>query len=252
MCLILDIETIGIDFDSLDKTTQKSLSYWIEREAKSETEYQELLENLKQRLGFSPLTGEIVALGVLDYYKNKGIVYFQTSGEKIGEFSKDNFTFKPATEPEMLQRFWEGAKKYNLFVTFNGRSFDIPFIMIRSAKYKIKPTKDLLSNRYLSNQKSDSKHIDLLDQLSFYGVLKKRGNLHMWCKLFGIKSPKAEGITGEDISLMFKNGQYKKIAEYNSWDLIATKELYTCWKNYLSFEWKSYASPGGIEPPSRA
>ena len=233
--LIFDIETIGVDFDGLDKATQKSLTRWIEKETWNENEYKKMLEDLKNGLGFSPLTGEIVAIGVLDFDKNQGVVYYQAPGEKYKDFQKDNFVFKQASEKEMLEKFWEGAKNYREFISFNGRGFDAPFILVRSAKYKIQPTKDLMSNRYLRSQKFEAKHIDLQDQLTFYGAVRRKGSLHLWCNLFDIKSPKTQGITGDDVQKLFKDKEYKKIAEYNSWDLVATKELYTYWKDYLDF-----------------
>jgi len=233
--LIFDIETMGVDFDALDEATQESLTRWIKKEAQDEDEYNKMLEDLKNGLGFSPLTAEIVALGVLDFEKNQGAVYFQAPGEKLEEYKKDNFVFKQATEKEMLERFWDGAREYREFVSFNGRTFDMPFILIRSAKYKIKPTKDLMSNRYLSSQKFEAKHIDLMDQLTFYGAVRRKGNLHLWCNLFGIKSPKIQGVTGDDVQKLFKDKKFKEIAEYNSRDLVATRELYICWKDYLNF-----------------
>ncbi len=233
--LIFDIETIGKDFDTLDKTTQHSLTSWIKKEARDEDDYKKILDDLKDGLGFSALTGEIVALGVLDYDKNSGVVYFQAQDKEVGEFTKGNFKFKQATEKEMLEKFWQGVKNYEEFISFNGRGFDVPFILARSAKYGIRATKDLMSNRYLGMQKFGVKHIDLLDQLTFYGAVRRKGNLHLWCKLFNIKSPKAEGITGDDVQELFKNKEYEKIAEYNSWDLEATRELYNYWKNYIQF-----------------
>ena len=234
MALVFDIETIGVDFDKLDETTQHSLTRWIEREAGDDKgKYNVMLTDLKEGLGFSPLTGEIVALGILDTDKDKGVVYFQCPEVEIEEFSKDNFVFKPRTEAEMLKDFWQGAVKYDTFVSFNGRPFDVPFMMIRSAIHKIKPTVDLMSYRYLRSQYSGIKHIDLLDQLSFYGAVRRKGNLHLYCQAFGIKSPKAEGVTGDDVGRLFKEKKYKEIAEYNSWDLLATKELYERWRDYI-------------------
>ena len=232
--LIFDIETIGEDFGALDKETQQGLTRWIRREAKNDEEYQVKLKDLKESLGFSPLTGEIVALGILDLEKNLGVVYFSTAGQQAEEYKIENYTFKPMTEQEMLNNFWQGAVKYQEFIGFNSRCFDVPFIMARSAKHKIKPTKNLMSNRYLSSQRFDTKHIDLLDQLSFYGAVQRKGSLHLWCRLFGIKSPKAQGITGDEVSGLYAKGEYKKIAEYNSWDLEATCELYERWRGYYS------------------
>ncbi len=269
--LIFDIETIGVDFDSLDKTTQESLTRWIKKESASEIEYQEALEELKSGLGFSPLTGEIVAIGVLDYNKNQGVVYFQAPnhilvkektpdgkelislkeekaaqsrterssgagqapGQKIEEFIENNIKFKQMTEKEMLESFWQGASQYLEFITFNGRVFDVPFLMVRSAVHDIKPTKNLMEGRYLYQQRT-CRHIDLQDQLTFYGTTRKKGDLHLWSNVFGIKSPKASGITGDDIGRLFKEKKYLEIARYNVGDLIATKELYDKWGKYFN------------------
>ena len=233
MALIFDIETVGNDFESMDETTQESLTRWIKRQAnEDELKYNALLKDLKEGLGFSPLTGKIVAIGVYDSTKNKGVVYFQSPDIKEIEYSKENFTFKPKTEEEMLSCFWTGAKNYNEFISFNGRSFDVPFILIRSASLNIKPSVNLMFNRYLRSQ-YQIKHIDLFDQLSFYGAVKRRGSLHLYCNTLGIKSPKDKGITGDNVEQLFKEKQYKKIAEYNSWDLIATLELYKKWLKYI-------------------
>lgn len=233
--LVLDIETIGEDFDSLDETTQESLTRWIKKESENETEYKEALDELKNGLGFSPLTGEIVAIGVLDCDRNEGVVYFQAPGENITEFREENTTYKPCTEKEMLEKFWEGAKKYNYFITFNGRAFDIPFMAVRSAVNGVRPTKDLMRGRYLSQQSFDAVHIDLLDQLTFYGAVRKKGNLHLWTRAFGITSPKASGVTGDDVGKLFKEKKYADIARYNAGDLKATKELHEKWENYMKF-----------------
>lgn len=233
--LIIDIETVGEKFDELDVTTQDVLTRWIKKESESEEEYRVALEDLKNWLGLSPLTGEIIVIGVLDFEKNKGAVYFQAPGENIKEFEEDNIKYKQCSEKEMLESFWKGALQYSDFVSFNGRSFDIPFLMIRSAIYGIRPTKDLMRGRYLYQQTSDAKHIDLLDQLSFYGAVRRRGNLHLWSRVFGIKSPKAEGITGDDVGKLFYEKKFLDIARYNVRDLQATAKLYEYWKNYLQF-----------------
>ncbi|MBI4085916.1 MAG: ribonuclease H-like domain-containing protein [Candidatus Liptonbacteria bacterium] len=233
--LIIDIETVGEDFDSLDKATRENLTHWIKKESEVEGEYEDALAELKNRLGFSPLTGEIVVIGVLDSEKNEGVVYFQAPGEKIPELKENNITFKQCSEKEMLQKFWEGARHYNCFVTFNGRSFDIPFLMIRSAVHRIRPTKDLMRGRYLYQHSPDAIHIDLYDQLSFYGALRRKGSLHLWSRAFGIQSPKAGGVTGDDVGRMFAEKKFLDIAKYNVGDLIATKELYERWQKYLQF-----------------
>jgi len=232
--LIFDIETVGADFNSFDETSQKSLTRWIKRESENDEEYRAALKNLKEELGFSPLTAEIVVIGTLDYEKNQGGIYFQAPGENIGDFTEEGIKFKQMTEKEMLEHFWkEIAPKYQEFVSFNGRQFDGPFLMIRSAYHGIRPTKNLSESRYFYQQRT-CVHIDLADQLSFQGNLRKRGSLHMWSRLFGIKSPKEDGMSGDEVAGFFKNKKYLEIAKYNAGDLRATKELYEKWINYLN------------------
>lgn len=233
MPLIFDIETIGENYDGLDEITQEVLTRWIRKESQNEEEYRAALEDLKNGLGFSPLTGEIVVVGVFDSEKDKGAIYYQAPGQENKDFEEGGIVYRQCLEKEMLERFWEGARQYNEFVSFNGRAFDVPFIIARSATHKIRPTKDLMYNRYLSNQKSNAIHIDLLDQLTFYGAMRKKGGLHMWCRAFGIRSPKSEGVTGDDVGKLFKEKEFLKIAKYNSGDLFATNDLYKYWKEYI-------------------
>ncbi|HPN54482.1 MAG TPA: ribonuclease H-like domain-containing protein [Candidatus Moranbacteria bacterium] len=235
MALVFDIETIGEDFDALDKTTKAVLTRWIKKEADTKEEYEKSLADLKNGLGFSPLTGQIVAIGVYDTEKDKGAVYFESQDEKIGDSEEDNMKFRVLREKEMLQQFWNLAQKYDEFVSFNGRAFDVPFLMVRSAIHKIKPSKNLMANRYLSSQPKNARHIDLLDQFTFYGSVRRKGNLHLWSRAFGIESPKAGGVTGDDVGGLFKEKKFMEIAKYNAGDLIATKELYDRWKKFVKF-----------------
>jgi predicted PolB exonuclease-like 3'-5' exonuclease len=86
-----------------------------------------------------------------------------------------------------------------------------------------------MPNRY------NEAHIDLLDHLTFYGASRRRFNLDMWCRTFGIKSPKEGGITGYEVKDLFKTGRYTDIAKYCTGDLRATKELLNYWENYIKF-----------------
>lgn len=231
--LIVDVETVGEDFDSLDETTQDSLTRWIKKKSKTKEEYAVELQDLKEGLGFSPLTGQIVAIGVLDYDKYQGAVYYHAGDDSPKEEEEEGIKFKPMSEKEMLENFWKVATRYDEFITFNGRGFDAPFLITRSAYHRLKPTRDLMSNRYLESQRNGVKHIDLFDQLSFYGAVQRKGNLHLWCRHFGIKSPKADGVTGDDVAQLFKEKRFLDIAKYNVGDLKATRALYEYWRDYI-------------------
>ncbi|MEI7498279.1 MAG: ribonuclease H-like domain-containing protein [Candidatus Falkowbacteria bacterium] len=235
MALVFDIETVGLDFDQLDETTKASLTRWISRDGAIDANRQAaLLDEVKSSMGLSPLTGEIAAIGVYDTEKHLGVVYFQSPALALKDYQEENFIFKPRTEAAMLAEFWQGASQYTEFVSFNGRGFDVPFLNIRSAVHQLRPTRDLMARRYLSSS-SQVVHIDLLDQLSYYGAVRRKGSLHLYCRAFNVTSPKGQGITGEDISRLFQERRYQDIAEYNSWDLIATAELYKIWQEYLRF-----------------
>ncbi|QQR78327.1 MAG: ribonuclease H-like domain-containing protein [Candidatus Moraniibacteriota bacterium] len=233
--LIFDIETVGEDFAALDETTKESLTRWIKRESGGEDEYQAALKDLEDGLGFSPLTGQIVAIGVLDAERQKSAVYYQPADANDTDFEEGSAKFEALSEKAMLEKFWEIATKYDTFVTFNGRQFDVPFLMVRSAVHGVKPTKNLLANRYLQYQPYNAKHVDLLDQLSFYGVMRRKGSLHLWTRAFGIESPKAQGVTGDDVQGLYKEGKYQTIARYNARDLVATLALYERYRGYFVF-----------------
>ena len=172
------------------------------KKVENEEEYERELKKIKDGLGFSPLTGYIVAIGLLDYEKNKGVVYYQAPDSSEEETEEGDFKFKPMSEKEMLERFWHGAKEYDEFIDFNGRSFDVPFLIARSAVNKVKITKDLMSNRYLNSQRYDAKHVDLFDQLSFYGAVRGKNSLHLWCRALG--SPQGRWVCGDDVSRLFR------------------------------------------------
>jgi len=232
--LVFDIETVGEDWGTLDETTQKILSRWVERSAKTDEERESGLKDLREGLGFSPLTGEVVAIGLYDLERGKGVVYYQ-SKRREEDYEVGDYSLRVRGEKEMLQDFWDGAAAYDTFVTFNGRGFDVPFLNLRSAICGVRPSRDLMQGRYLYQQKG-AKHVDLQDQLTFYGAMYKRPSLHLFCRAFGIESPKAEGVAGDDVTALFKDGKYREIAEYNVRDVIATTELYKKWRAYLAPE----------------
>jgi uncharacterized protein YprB with RNaseH-like and TPR domain len=232
MALVFDIETVGEDWDELDKATQENLSWWLRESSRDDETFEYEMKELKEGLGLSPLTGFIVAIGVFDTEKEKGAVYFSAPNTTLKETEENNISYKPMDEKEMLEQFWKVAAVCNEFVSFNGRSFDAPFLVIRSMVHNVKPTKDLMSNRYLSSQRGCA-HIDLMDQLTFYGAARFRKTLHLFCRALGIESPKAKGVTGDDVALLYREGKYLDIARYNAGDLRATAALYKRWQEMV-------------------
>lgn len=147
-------------------------------------------------------------------------------------------TYRQMSEPAMLRFFWKTAMEHSVFVTFSGWSFDIPFIKIRSAIHGIRVPKNLMPNRFLSMQRGGVQHIDLQDQFSYYAAVRKKSSLHLYCRAFGIASPKenpnGEDISGSDVGELYRAGRGLDIARYNARDITATAELYAKWNAYLN------------------
>jgi len=235
--LVFDIETIGKNYDEFDEADKAYFKQWAERDSGNEDEFERELEKIKKGLPFSPFLGEIVAIAIRDN-NGMGAVYFRNDGgnkKSINDFEDGGIKYRVGTEKEILEKFWEAARNYYTFVTFNGRGFDAPFLMIRSAVHGVRPSRNIMPPRYLSQQKYGPQHIDLADQLTFYGATR-RASLHFTTKAFGIASPKVGEISGEDVPKAFKDGRYEEIARYCMDDVVATEKLFEYWNKFLNFE----------------
>jgi len=127
----------------------------------------------------------ITAIGVYDVERKQTAVYYNT--EILEETEGVVRLHKPRTEKEMLEDFWIGATDYDIFVTFNGRSFALPMLLHRSLHHHLKPTIELVPKRFLTNQ-SLPYHVDLLEELTFYGAIKRQ-SLYDFCALYHIDLP---------------------------------------------------------------
>lgn len=219
--IIFDIETVGHAFDSLDEMTQEHLLKF----AKSQEEEQ----TVKDTLSFYPVTARVVTIAMLELDTDKAFVYYLVPDEPPEKkLEKNSEYLSVSSEKQLLELFWDRIAKYDQFITFNGRSFDCPFIMTRSAINRIKVSKNLMPDRYRSGA-----HIDLMEKLTFLGATRKRFSLHVWCNAFGIASPKDDGVTGEEVKPLFENRRYFDIARYCLRDVTATRELYRAWEKYV-------------------
>ena len=227
--VVFDIETIPVDFESLDNIQQEYLLKF------TETKQDE--EKVKEQMALWAPTNRIVAIGMLSVESQRGAVYFSASADALANkhahglenFEEQNMKYSCGSEKEILEKFWKTISFAHRFVTFNGRGFDCPVLMLRSAMLGVRATKNLMPYRY----KTDF-HVDLLEQMTFYNAYRKF-NLDFYCKAFGIESPKSGGVTGHDVKPLFELGKYEKIARYCAGDLWATRELYLRWKQFMAF-----------------
>ena len=220
--VVVDIETVGFDFEKFPQKDQEYLLKYAVTE--------EQREEIKKKTGLYPLTGEVVTIWMLNPESEKGMVLFQSKDKKIEKFEEDGIVYESGDEKEILEKFWKYIANFSTIITFNGRGFDAPYLLLRSAIHRVRATKNLMGYRYDARV-----HCDLMEQLTFYGAVRKY-NLDFCAKAFGIKSSKEEGIDGSMVSDLYKEGRYLDVARYCHRDLMTTKELYLNWEKYLKFD----------------
>lgn len=231
--LVFDIETSRLPVELFDEVQQE----YLFREAAKLPEDQQPAkrEEIARLFSLWPLTAQVVCIAMLNAETQRGQVLFQAEDfEDDAEAGPVEFV-PCADEHELLTAFWDAAKHYQQVVTFNGRGFDVPFLYLRSAVLNVPiARKDWLGYRYATDP-----HCDLAEQLTFYGVSGRDGaarkfNLDFYCKAFGIESPKAQGVTGMDVTNMMEEGRHKEIADYCLRDVRATVLLHKIWKERLA------------------
>lgn len=227
--LIFDIETVRDVFEELPDDVQNYLTKYADTDDKKN----EIIE----AMSFNPLTSKIVAIGMLDYSSNKGCVMVNAENQTEPLNKYENFKYITGTECEIIKKFWDIVKgrNYNIFVTFNGREFDCPFIMLRSIFYRLKPPINLMLG---SDWNFREYHIDLLKGFTFFTHsgrgARRKFSLDFYCQKFGIKSPKCDGITGDMVNKLYLEKKYQEIADYCIADVIAECELFKFWNEYFN------------------
>ncbi len=216
--VVFDVETVAMPLGSFDDAQREYLLRNAETDEERDAEL--------QKLSLHALTARVVAIAMVNPDTMGGKVLYQSDVKE--RFVSDSVEYSSGDEASMLKAFWETIRQYDRFITFNGRSFDCPFILLRSAILRIPPTRNLMPYRYATTE-----HCDLMDQLTFYGATRKF-TLDFYCKAFGIRSPKSEGIAGPDVGPLFAAGRTREIADYCLRDVMATSALFKVWNEFLS------------------
>lgn len=211
--VVFDIETVGVPWDSLDDAQRT----YLEKNAKSEEERRKLPE----LLSLWPFTGRIVAVAMVNADTGRGRAWYEKDDGRSEESSSDGlFSFIGDREAVLLADFWKHIARFQRFVTFNGRSFDGPFLMLRSAALGLRVTRNLVGYRYTLKP-----HTDLLEAITFFGASRK-WNLDFACKAFGVESPKEHGMDGFSVGPYYRAGRLREIALYCRRDVEATASLF--------------------------
>jgi DNA polymerase elongation subunit (family B) len=194
--LIVDIETVGQDIESISPRAREILLNVADDEAR---------DRVLNTLGLDPCTGKIICIGVYWMELDRERAYCQSD------------------ELELLANFWADLVQIrpSRFVTFNGKSFDFPYINVRSAILGVPAPRNLhLDLRRFATDR----HVDVRETLTNFDRYK-RGTLEYFCEIFGVTSPK-DGIDGSKVGECYEQGRLDEIAHYCLADCKATAELY--------------------------
>ncbi len=236
--LVFDIETAGKDLDAFEPSQQE----YLLRHANTEEEREQKI----REFALSPFTSEIVCIGMALMgpdgsgwrTEKEGALALdpaKADEEEVSEQLESGAVMVLSNERTMLVNFWKMLQRYRNahLISFNGRGFDAPYMMLRSALHKVRPSRNLMDGtkwRY-------PLHTDLADELSYFSFQssgpQRRFNFDFYARSFGITSPKAEGVDGSMVSHMYREGRLREIAEYCMRDVRATWELYNVWEKYL-------------------
>lgn len=209
----IDIETTALDFDDLPEEDKRDYE-------KIETEEEK--EKWINALALNPFTSKIVCVAIKktnDYEHEKGWVLIN-SDKKI-KSENDNYKFVCYDEKKLLEKFWEFFENIDYpykFITFRGRDFDFPYLMLRSAYLGIPNSANLMSG---SDWTMSSYHVDLAKELSFFkysgsGAIRMK-SLDYYCKRFLGRTSKTPDVKGNLVTELYKQGKIKEIAEYSSY-----------------------------------
>jgi len=213
--VVFDIETVSFPWLELDALQRERLTRWSE-------DHEDFLRR-KEGGALSPYTGKVIVIAMLNPETERGIVWYEAAERREAKSEDGFFEYVGCDEPTMLREFWDKVAKFDRFVTFNGRSFDAPFLSVRSAVHALSPSRNLLGYRY-----SMDTHVDLMEILTFQGAVSRDQwpNLHSACLAFGIPSPKTAEMHGYAVGDAYREGRLAEVADYCRKDVEATAALY--------------------------
>lgn len=210
-----DIEVVGCEWSTLDEATR---GYLLERARKKGESAEEAASKLALTLGL----GKVVAIALWNLDEQRGAVLLEGAGSPWGAWPgrSDGAWWFRGDEAALLAAFWERARGYGRLVTFNGRMYDGPVLMVRSALNGVKPSRHLAARDFGMRH-----HCDLAELFSFQGAVRDHYKLDYWCRRFGLESPKST-LDGSQVERAYRAGELEKIGDYCLRDARATALLY--------------------------
>lgn len=134
---------------------------------------------------------------------------------------------QPAHRPHVITKhFWTGWEAYEqpTWVTFNGRTFDLPLMEHAAFRYGVAVPKwfNLMDRTYdqRRNRYNLASHIDVQELLTNFGATWFRGGLNLAATLLG--KPGKMDVQGDMVYDMYVQGNVAEINEYCRCDVLDT------------------------------
>jgi predicted PolB exonuclease-like 3'-5' exonuclease len=156
-------------------------------------------------MGMNPLTNLIVCAGLYDGFNEPQTI-------SIEKATHEN-------EKLLIESLWKIFEKYDHFITFNGRSFDLRCIHLHGIIHGIRPSINIDKGKY-----NRGNHTDLREILAGPEMFAK-GKMDFFCHKF-LGTGKMEGIDGSMVQEYFNMGLHDDIAKYCEDDAVKTFRLY--------------------------
>ncbi len=134
---------------------------------------------------------------------------------------------EPEFRPSVItEKFWRGWYQYDMptFVTFNGRTFDLPLMELAAFRYGISvPAWFNLADKSFEqrrNRYNQNAHLDLQDVLTNFSATRFNGGLNLAANILG--RPGKMGIAGHMVQDLHAEGQVERINDYCRCDVLDT------------------------------
>lgn len=202
--IVVDLEAVAIEGAAALVEPVSAPSNWKDPE-KIEAHVAKKTAAQIDEAALYPWTARVIALGWCE------------QGDEVAQVRVCN---SDGTERDMLAEFWsrvwdQRTNSVTPLVTFNGRSYDLPLLMVRSRLLGI-PYPALNVDRYRSP------HPDLIRILTFDGVLDYR-SLTWFAKRFGLNTDDA--FSGKEIAQLHADGNWDAITKHCESDVLLTRQL---------------------------
>ena len=152
--------------------------------------------------------------------------------DEYGKFLKVS-TMEGKDEREIIAKFLKFINDYNpRLVSFNGRGFDLPMLMVRAMRYNLNAAayyesenKELNKNKWENYRArySPKFHLDLLDFISDFGSVR---GLKLDTLCASLNLPGKYDVHGDQVLELYYAGELDKINEYCESDVLNTYWLF--------------------------